>query len=82
MIVEGTFDPANLQQAIRAGAVFVSNGPSLIIEMDLGGATLPMGTLHTLPSPIPSATATVRVYYRTEERRVGKEWRSGWWPYL
>ena len=63
VIVEGTFDPANLQQAIRAGAVFVSNGPSLIIETDLGGATLPMGTLHTLPSPIPSATATVRVYY-------------------
>lgn len=63
VIVEGAFDSVNLQQAIRAGAVFVSNGPSLIIETDLGGATLPMGSLHTLPSPIPPATTTVRVYY-------------------
>src|SRR5688572_381205 len=24
---------------------------------------------------------TQRVLDRSEERRVGKEWRSGWWPY-
>ncbi len=63
VIVDGALTVASLEAGIRAGAVYVSNGPALVLETDLGGATLPMGSLHTLPNPIPAAVTTVRAHY-------------------
>jgi hypothetical protein len=57
------FTSANLQAAIRAGRVFVSNGPCAILEVVFGGAPLLMGTLRGLPPTQPPANVDVRVHY-------------------
>lgn len=61
--MEGAFTADGLEQAIRAGSVYVSNGPSLVIEVELGGSTIPMGAIHVLPSPVPAVGVTVRAHY-------------------
>ena len=63
LVMSGTFDSSSVLEAVRAGRVFISNGPSLILEVELGGQSLVMGEQHTLPSPLPSTTATPRVHY-------------------
>lgn len=48
------FNIENLESAVKAGRLFISNGPSLILEVTLEGATLGMGTKQAL-SPTQSA---------------------------
>ncbi len=62
VLVEGSVDPESLIDALRAGSVYVSNGPSLVVELSLGGSLVPMGAQHVLPTPVPNAPVTVRAH--------------------
>jgi len=59
----GEFDAAGLHAALRAGRSYVSNGHALILDVELGGATLAMGAMHPLPPGSPAAATNVRVHY-------------------
>ena len=64
-LVDGAFTQANLEDALRAGRSFISNGPGLVIEVGYGGADLEMGTVQSLPYPVPSAPVEVRAHFDT-----------------
>ena len=51
---------------------FVSPPPLLPLSVSFWSAQVPLQMVHVI-SPCKSA--------RSEERRVGKEGRSRWWPY-
>ena len=57
------FTPENLENAVRAGQVYVSNGPALTIEVDEGAQTIFMGSRHPVTTGSPPATLTVRAAY-------------------
>jgi len=57
------FDIPTLHQALREGRSYVSSGPSLILEVGLGGGAVPMGAMHVLPDGAPAASTTPRVHY-------------------
>lgn len=59
----GAFDEAALLDGLRAGRVYISNGPSLILEVQLGGYSLLMGERHELPSNLVGETAQVKAHY-------------------
>ncbi len=52
-----------LESVLKAGRVFLSNEHVLVLEIQHGGATLPMGTLQALPPGAPAAPLTVLVHY-------------------
>ncbi|MAE29861.1 MAG: hypothetical protein CMJ87_12910 [Planctomycetes bacterium] len=57
------FTKDSLEGAIKNGQVYLSNGPALALEVDLGGQALFMGSLHPLPAGAPAASLTVRAGY-------------------
>ncbi|MBJ01311.1 MAG: hypothetical protein CMK00_00410 [Planctomycetes bacterium] len=57
------FTEDNLEDAIKNGQVYLSNGPALALEVELGGQALFMGSLHPLPAGAPAAALTVRAGY-------------------
>lgn len=59
-LVEGDFTPENLEAALRAGRVYISNGPALNLEAQLGHAIIPMGDHVAVSDPVPNALAQVR----------------------
>jgi len=61
-LVEGAFSTASLEAALKAGRVYLSNGPSLVLEGKLGGSILPMGAQVTLPSPVPTGSVEVTAH--------------------
>lgn len=63
LLINRPLTPDNLHDAMRAGHCYVSNGPSLILEADIGGQTLLMGEQHALPSSPPASPLTIRVHY-------------------
>lgn len=63
VLIEGPLSPASLLAALRAGRLFVSNGPSLVLELEVGGLAQPMGSLYRLPAGLPPTSATARVHY-------------------
>ncbi|MCP3917279.1 MAG: CehA/McbA family metallohydrolase [bacterium] len=63
VVVEGALTDQNLEASLKAGNVYVSNGPALLVEVELGGATLGMGSLNPLPSQAPADSVTVRAHY-------------------
>lgn len=63
LLVGVDFTPENLQSALMAGRLYLSDGHAATIEVDVGGQTLPMGTIQTLPSGVPPAPLVIRVAY-------------------
>jgi hypothetical protein len=63
VLIGEPFTPDNLEAAVRAGQVYLSNGPALALEVELGGQSLFMGSLHPLPDGAPSAPLIIRVVY-------------------
>lgn len=63
LLLNQPFGRASLSAAVRAGRVYVSNGPSAVIEVEVGGQSLWMGTLQQLPANPPAAPLRVRVHY-------------------
>jgi hypothetical protein len=57
------FNSDSLLALLRAGRLYLSNGPVLIGDVVLGGQALPMGTVHTLPPSSPAAPVTARAHY-------------------
>jgi hypothetical protein len=57
------FNGDNLHAALRSGRSYVSNAHVLILEAELGGSVIPMGSLHALPPGAPAANFTPRVHY-------------------
>ena len=57
------FNANNLHDALRNGRHYVSNGHALVIEAELGGTPIAMGSMHTVPASSPAATITTRVHY-------------------
>ena len=58
-----SFTIDNLEAALKAGRVFLSNEHQLVLEVDQGGATLPMGTLQALAPGAAADPLTLRVHY-------------------
>ncbi len=60
----GSFDAESLTTAIRAGRVYVSNGPLLVLSARVGPVRWWMGEIVALPAdPPPTATVEVRSFY-------------------
>ena len=57
------FDLPTLHAALKGGRSYVSNGPVLIMEVGLGGGSVPMGAMHVLPDGAPAAPIAPRVHY-------------------
>ena len=64
-LVDGPFTQANLEDALRAGRSFISNGPGLVLEVGYAGVDLEMGTVQALPTPPPSTPVDVRAHFDT-----------------
>ena len=60
VLVEGPMSESSLESALKAGRLYLSNGPSLVLEVQLGGSVLPMGSRVSLPSPVPAGSVIVR----------------------
>lgn len=52
----------NLNGALRSGRVYVSNGPSLVLEIDFGGQSIDMGSIHAVPTSLPPTPLTLRAH--------------------
>ena len=65
VLVDGPLTAAAVEQALRAGRSFLSNGPALVVEADLGGVTLPMGSVQAVPSVLPVQPVTARALLNT-----------------
>ncbi len=57
------FSEANLESAIKAGRLYISNGPSLVLEVDLEGTTLGMGTRKGMSPTQAASPLTVDTHY-------------------
>jgi hypothetical protein len=58
-----SFDEATLHRVLQEGRAFVSNGPSLILEVEQDGQSLIMGTIQSLASGQAPPQVTVRAHY-------------------
>lgn len=63
VVLSGAFSPANVMNAARDGQLYISNGPSLVIEAIVGAQSIPMGMLQNLPTTFPTTPITVRAHY-------------------
>ncbi len=63
LLEDVAFDIPNIHAALRAGRSYISNAHSLVIEVGLGGASIPMGAMHSIPQGSPAASLTPRVHY-------------------
>ncbi|MDP6538626.1 MAG: hypothetical protein QF903_10380 [Planctomycetota bacterium] len=63
VLVGQEFTSENLKQALMGGRVYLSDNHAAMIEVDIGGLILAMGTVQTLPAAAPPAPLTVRVGY-------------------
>ncbi|MCB9915263.1 MAG: CehA/McbA family metallohydrolase [Planctomycetes bacterium] len=63
LLADQPFTIANVHAALRAGRNYVSNAHSLVMEVGLGGAAVPMGAMHPVPAGAPAAALTPRVHY-------------------
>ena len=57
------FTVSNLEAALKAGRSFISNGHVLILEAEVDGVVLDMGTLQALSPNQPATSVTVRAHY-------------------
>jgi hypothetical protein len=57
------FTAANLHSALSGGRHYISSGHALVIEAELGGTSIAMGSMHTVPASSPGANMTTRVHY-------------------
>lgn len=64
-VVDGPLTIAGVEGALRAGRCFMSNGPALVIEADLGGVTIPMGSVQSVPSSPPAQPVRARALLNT-----------------
>jgi len=62
LLSDAPFTPRHLQAALRAGHVYVSNGPALVLELELGGQLLAMGGIHTVPTALPPTPIVLRAH--------------------
>jgi hypothetical protein len=63
-LLEGEpFTIENVEAAVKGGRSYVSSGPFLTVEVELGPELLDMGTLHALPAGGPNRAALVRAHY-------------------
>lgn len=62
-LLKGPFTTAGVEAALKAGRVFISNGHVLALEVDQGGATLPMGTLQALAPGTGADPLVLRAHY-------------------
>ncbi|MEM7308088.1 MAG: CehA/McbA family metallohydrolase [Planctomycetota bacterium] len=64
VVLDGeSFNADNLESALKAGRVFLSNGHHLVFEVVQDGVALPMGTLQALSPSQPASTLTLRAHY-------------------
>lgn len=57
------FSSENLLEVLRAGRLYISNGPVLIGDVLIGGQGIPMGTVQPLPPSSPAASVSARAHY-------------------
>ncbi|MFT7668009.1 MAG: hypothetical protein ACI8X5_000695 [Planctomycetota bacterium] len=57
------FSIESVHAALRSGQHYISNGHVLIMEAQLGGSTIPMGSMHPLPPGSPMSNYMARVHY-------------------
>jgi len=57
------FDVDHLETVLKSGRVFVSSGPVLILEVEVDGQSLLMGTTQGLSPAQPASPLTARVHY-------------------
>jgi hypothetical protein len=57
------FTSESLLALLRAGRLYLSNGPVLIGDVVIGGQALPMGAIQTLPPSSPQPSVTARAHY-------------------
>ena len=57
------FNPANLNELLKRGKHYISDGPVLIGDVVIGGQPLAMGTVQTLPPSPPATTVNARAHY-------------------
>ncbi len=65
------FTQDNLEGSLRAGQVYVSNGPALLLEVDLGNETLFMGSRRPVSAGTSSTALTLRVAYDFNSAAAG-----------
>jgi len=57
------FNQANLESALKQGRSYISNGPSLVLEVDFDGITLEMGTRKGISPTQPTSPLTINTHY-------------------
>jgi len=57
------FSSDNLTDLLRAGRLYISDGPVLIGDVVIGGQPLSMGTVQTLPPNAPQTQVSARAHY-------------------
>ncbi len=63
VFVNEPFDIDHLESVLKSGRVFVSDGPVLILEVQLDGQSLLMGALQSMSPTQPASTLTTRAHY-------------------
>src|SRR6266576_2872054 len=80
-----TEDDCTTQAAALSYYTVFSLPPLLVLLLMILGAVLDpqdvRGQLQQQISGLMGPSAAEQIRYRSEERRVGKECRSRWWPY-
>ncbi|MDP6956539.1 MAG: CehA/McbA family metallohydrolase, partial [Planctomycetota bacterium] len=71
VLADEPFTPDNLEDALRGGRVYVTNGPALALEADLGAETLFMGARRPVSSATPTTALTLRVAYDFNSAAAG-----------
>ena len=57
------FTPGNLNELLKKGRLYISDGPVLIGDVVIGGQPLSMGTVQTLPPNPPATSINSRAHY-------------------
>ncbi|MEW6074270.1 MAG: hypothetical protein AB1726_16960 [Planctomycetota bacterium] len=63
VFVNEPFDAGHLEAVLERGRAFVSNGPVLILEVELAGQSLLLGTIQAMSPSQPAAPLAVRAHY-------------------
>ena len=64
VLLDGSpFTEESLESALKAGRLYVSNGPALVLEVGFEGTTLAMGTRKGLSPTQPASPLSIDVHY-------------------
>ncbi|MEM7516005.1 MAG: CehA/McbA family metallohydrolase, partial [Planctomycetota bacterium] len=71
LLLGEAFSSDSVMNALRRGRNFISNGPSLILEIERGGVVHLMGDRVTLPTGGPAQMAEIRAHVEFESGMTG-----------